>query len=510
MPTADTQTNNRRIAKNTLLLYARQLLTMCITLYTSRVILNVLGVEDFGIYNVVGGFVGMFAVFTAALAVAVSRFITFELGAGNAESLKKVFSTSCFIMCALTLLIGIVAATGGYWFVNNELVIPPERLHSANIVFLVCVINFSIGLIALPYNSALIAHEKMSVYAYISVLDALTKLVIAFALAYSPIDKLVFYSILLAIGSGISQMLYIIYGRLHFPECRSGIRPDKSKLREMFGFAGWNVIGGLAAILRDQGGNVLLNMFSGPAVNAARGIANQVCFTVNTFVASFQTAINPPITKAFAANDKDYFSFLIYQGSRMSYFIVLIFSVPIVFNTPAILQLWLGQVPAHTTLFIQIIFIYILSEAVANPLVTACAATGRMKLYQLVIAPVTLLNIPISYVCLKNGMIPEVVVVVMAFLAWVNVLLKAFVLKRNTGFSVCGFTTKVCLVVFVTTIVAMSLPLAFQRILPQGFLYSIVLFFICILSTFLSIYYVGCNSNERLMITTYIAKKISS
>lgn len=502
------QSNNKRIAKNTILLYIRQLITMCITLYTSRVILNELGVDDYGIYNVVGGFVGMFAIFTSALAVAVSRFITFELGAGNIESLKKVFSTSCFIMMVLTVFIVLLSLTGGYWFLNNEMVIPDDRIQAANIVFGICVFNFSAGLLALPYNSALIAHEKMSVYAYISILDAITKLVVALSIAISPIDKLIFYIILLAIGSCISQSLYIIYGVRKFAECRSGIKPDRSKLREMFGFAGWNVLGGLAAIMRDQGGNVVLNMFFGPAVNAARGIANQVCFSVNTFVTSFQTAINPPITKAYAANDKEYYSYLIFQGSRMSYFIVLLFTVPIVFNTDAILHLWLGQVPEHTTLFIQIIFVYILSEAIANPMVTACAATGKMKLFQLSTAPITLLNVPLSYLLLKAGLFPEVVVIIMSTISVINVFVKALVLRKLTGFSVRWFLVHVCLRVLVVTVVSLMIPFAMSHVLPSGMVYMFISCVICVLSTMAVVYVIGCETSERKMINKYIINKI--
>lgn len=504
----ETSANNKRIAKNTLLLYIRQLVTMCITLYTSRVILNELGVDDYGIYNVVGGFVGMFAVFTSALAVAVSRFITFELGTGNIESLKKVFSTSCFIMMVLTVFIVLLALTGGYWFLNNEMVIPDNRIQAANIVFGICVFNFSLGLLALPFNSALIAHEKMSVYAYISILDAITKLLVALSIAFSPIDKLIFYSILLAIGSCISQTLYIVYGIRNFIECRSGIIPDWSKLREMFGFAGWNVIGGLAAILRDQGGNVVLNMFFGPAVNAARGIANQVCFAVNTFVTSFQMAINPPITKAYASNDIEYFSYLIFQGSRMSYFIVLLFIIPIVFNTDAILLLWLGQVPDHTTLFIQIIFIYILSEAIANPMVTACAATGKMKLFQLTTAPITLLNLPLSYLLLRIGLFPEVVVIIMSVISVVNVFVKAMILRKLTGFSVRWFLVHVCLKVSIVTIVSLIIPFALCRMLPSGFIYTLISCVSSVICTMVSVYVFGFNTSERAMINKFIISKI--
>ena len=291
----DTSANNKRIAKNTLMLYVRLSITIAISLYTSRVILNVLGIEDYGIYNVVGGFVSMFAVFTSAMCVAESRFITFELGRGDVGSLKRVFSTALFIQLILTILIVFLTESVGLWFVNNKLVIPDARLDAANWVFHFSVVSFSMSLIGIPFQSAIIAHEKMSAYAIISLIDTLTKLIVAISLYYSPIDKLLWYGMFLAVGSVLTQIIYVVYGRLTFAECRTGIRPDKLKLNEMFGFAGWNVFGGIAAIIRDQGGNMILNVFFGPAVNAARGVANQVCFTVNSFVTSFQTAINPQI-----------------------------------------------------------------------------------------------------------------------------------------------------------------------------------------------------------------------
>ena len=356
--------NSKRIVKNTLLLYFRMLLTMVVGLYTSRVILRTLGVEDYGIYNVVGGVVAMFSVLSGSLSAAISRFITFELGRNDIEKLKRVFSSAVTIQIGLSLIIVLLAETVGLWFLNNKMVIPESRLVAANWVYQFSIFTFAINLISVPYNAAIIAHEKMSAFAYISILEVIGKLIVAFTIAIAPIDKLVYYGLLIMLIAVIIRMVYGHYCKRHFVECTYRFVIDKSLLQQMFGFAGWNFIGASSAVLRDQGGNVVINLFCGPTVNAAQGIAMQVSNAIQGFVSNFMTALKPQITKSYAVGDHSYMRSLIFQGARLSFYILLILSLPVIINAQYILSLWLGTIPEHTVTFVQLVLIFILYQLV--------------------------------------------------------------------------------------------------------------------------------------------------
>lgn len=322
-----TSDNNKRIAKNTLLLYFRMLFMMVVSLYTSRVILNALGVEDFGIYNVVGGVVAMFTVISGSLSAAISRFITYELGKGDQSKLNRIFSASVTIQLLLSLIIVVLIESVGVWFLNAKMTIPEDRMTAANWVLQFSIITFVINLISVPYNAAIIAHEKMSAFAYISILEALCKLAIAFLIMCSPIDKLIYYAVLMCIVAVIVRLTYGHYCKKHFSECTYHFLWDKELLSKMFSFAGWQFFGTGSYMLMTQGVNILLNFFFGPVVNAARGIAVQVDGIIQQFVNNFTTAINPQITKSYAGDNKAYMFLLIYTGAKYSYFLVLFFYI---------------------------------------------------------------------------------------------------------------------------------------------------------------------------------------
>ena len=377
-------TNNKRIAKNTLLLYFRMLFLMLVSLYTSRVVLNALGVEDFGIYNVVGGVVAMFTMLSGSLSAAITRFITYELGTGNQENLKKIFSSAVTIQIGLAVVIILLAEAGGVWFLNVKMNIPEARMIAANWVFQFSILTFAINLISVPYNASIIAHERMSAFAYISILEAIGKLAIAYLITVSPIDRLIFYALLMCVVALLIRLVYGYYCKKHFAECTYHFLWNKNLLKRMFGFAGWNFIGASSAVLRDQGGNVVINLFCGPAVNAARGIAFQVNTAVHGFVTNFMTALNPQITKSYASGDREYMMTLIFQGARLSFYMLLVLSLPILVNTHYILALWLKIVPEHTVLFVQLILLFGLSESISNPLITAMLATGKIRNYQII------------------------------------------------------------------------------------------------------------------------------
>ena len=501
-----TSENNKRIAKNTLLLYFRMMLTMIVSLYTSRVVLSALGVEDFGIYNVVGGVVAMFSILSGSLSSAISRFITYELGKGNTDKLKNIFSSSVTIQIALGFIIALIAESIGLWFLNVKMNIPESRMIAANWVFQFSIITFIINLISVPYNAAIIAHEKMSAFAYISILEVTGKLLIAYLIVISPIDKLIFYAILMCVIAMIIRLVYGIYCKKHFEECTYKFILDKRLLREMFGFAGWNFIGASSVILRDQGGNIIINLFCGPTVNAARGIASQVNTAIHGFVTNFMTALNPQITKSYASGNQDYMMTLIFQGARLSFYMLLILSLPVIINAQYILELWLDQVPEHTTLFVQLILIFAMSESISSPLITAMLATGNIKNYQLIVGGLQMMNLPLSYISLKMGCIPASVIIIAIIISQCCLAARLLLLKNMIQLSIKQYIRKVYANVIIVSLVSLIIPVFIINNTNITFTDFITHSIICILCTMITIYFIGCSSNERSIINKRFVK----
>lgn len=494
---SNTTENNKRIAKNTLLLYFRMLFLMAVSLYTSRVVLNALGVEDFGIYNVVGGVVAMFSVLSGSLSAAISRFITYELGKGNQENLNKIFSSAVTIQLILSGIIILLAETIGMWFLNAKMNIPEVRMEAANWVFQFSILTFAINLISIPYNASIIAHEKMSAFAYISILEAVGKLTIAYLITIAPIDKLIFYAILMCVVALVVRFTYGNYCKRHFSECTYHFVWDKQLLKQMFGFAGWNFIGASSAVLRDQGGNVVINLFCGPAVNAARGIASQVNNAVNQFVVNFMTALNPQITKSYAAGNKEYMMTLIFQGARLSFYMLLLLSLPILVNTHYILVLWLKIVPEHAVFFVQLILIFALSESISQPLITAMLAIGKIRNYQIIVGGLQMMNLPISYILLRLGYFPEVVIVIAICISQCCLAARLILLRGMIGLSITKYLKNVYLNIIIVSIIAVILPLISAYYIKESFINFILISLIAIICTLSSIYFIGCNNQER-------------
>ena len=500
--------NNKRIAKNTMLLYGRMLLLMAISLYTSRVILNALGVEDYGIYNIVGGVVAMFSMLSGSLSAAISRFITFELGKGNKENLAKVFSASVTIQLGICAIVILLAETVGLWFLNSKMVIPENRLYAANWVYQLSLVTFVISLVSIPYNAAIIAHERMSAFAYISIFEAVNKLIVAYFIIISPFDKLIFYAIMIAMIAIIIRLIYGVYCKKRFEECTYHFIYDHELLKQMFGFAGWNFIGASSALLRDQGGNIVINLFCGPAVNAARGIAFQVNTAVHSFVTNFMTALNPQITKSYASGDYQYMMTLIFQGARLSYYILLLLSLPVIVNTHYILHIWLGQVPEHTVLFVQLVLIFGMCESISSPLITAMLATGKIRNYQLVVGGFQMLNLPVSYILLRFGAIPETVLIVAIVISQLCLVSRLYMLRGLIGLKARDFIKKVYANVIEVTILSVIVPFLLAIVLNNDFLNFIVLSIITVVSTLLVVFYVGCTMEERQFVVSKVKMMI--
>lgn len=504
----ESQSNSKRIAKNTLLLYVRMLLLMVVSLYTSRVILNALGVEDYGIYNVVGGVVTMFSMLSGSLTAAIQRFLNFELGTGNTEKLKKVFSSAVTIQIGLAVIIVILAETVGLWFMNTKLVIPEERMIAANWCYQFSVLTFAVNLINVPYNAAIIAHEKMSAFAYISIVEALAKLLIAWTIVVTPVDRLMYFGGMLCLLAIVLRIIYGWFCKKNFEECTYHFVYDHQLLKQMFGFAGWNFIGASSSVLRDQGGNIIINLFFGPAVNAARAIAVKVNAVITGFVQNFMTALNPQITKSYANGDHDYMFKLIFQGARLSYYILLLISLPVILNTHYILVIWLKLVPEHTVLLVQLTLIFAMCESISNPLITAMLATGKIRNYQIVVGGLQMMNLPLAYLCLKFGAAPESVLYVAIFISQCCLATRLWMLRGMIGLKVRTYLKEVYFNVIIVTLLSAIVPFIIGQYWNESIIKFITISSIAVLCTIIIELFVGCKKDERQLVARQISEII--
>lgn len=500
-----TSDNNKRIAKNTLLLYVRMLFTMAVSLFTSRVILNTLGVEDYGINNVVGGIVTMFSVLSGSLSSSISRFITFELGKGNIERLKTIFSTGVNIQLGMSVLIIIIAEAVGIWFLNAKMNIPADRMVAANWVFQCAILTFVLNLLSVPYNAAIIAHEKMSAFAYISVVEVTLKLIIVYMLTISPFDRLKTYAVLLLCVGAVIRFIYGYYCKRHFEECTYHFVFDKPVLKEMTGFAGWNFLGNGAYMLNTQGVNILMNLYFGVAVNAARGIATQVDAALKQFVNNFTTAVNPQITKSYAQGDLDYMHKLVCRSAKFSAFLMMFFAVPIILETNTILTIWLKTVPDYAVIFLQWIIISSFMDTVlANSLVTSMFATGKIKRYQIIVTTVGCLVFPLSWIAFKLGFEPQVGYILYFIIYTILLFVRLYLLKDMVKLPVMMYIREVLYKLAPIIVVGFSIPGILILTMDAGWLRLILVCLLSVLVTAASEYFIGLSNKEK----NFVAEKI--
>ena len=448
----------------------------------------------------------MFTVLSGSLSAAISRFITYELGKENQENLNKIFSSAVTIQLGLAGIILLLAESIGLWFLNFKMNIPISRMELLIGYFSFQFSLFAINLISVPYNASIIAHERMSAFAYISILEAIGKLTIAFLIAISPMDKLTFYAILMCVVAFIVRLTYGNYCKRHFSECTYHFSWDKQLLKQMFGFAGWNFIGASSAILRDQGGNIVINLFCGPTVNAARGIAFQVNNAVNQFVTNFMTALNPQITKSYASGDKEYMMTLIFQGARLSFYMLFLLSLPILINTHYILTLWLKMVPEHAIAFVQLTLIFALSESISQPLITAMLATGKIRNYQIIVGGLQMMNLPISYIFLRIGFFPEIVIIIAIIISQSCLIARLLMLRKMINISLKKYMKKVYCNIITVMIISSIIPFMLTINNDETFLTFILQSFITIACTIITIYYIGCSKSEKLFIKNKLQK----
>ncbi len=489
------------IAKNTTLLYGRTVLIMIVSLYTSRVILQALGVEDYGVYTAIGGIIAFLSVVTGPIDTAISRFLTYELGKGNKEMLRKYFASGVTIMLLFSFLAVILLESVGLWFLNNKMVIDESRMMAANWVLHLSIAAFVVNLISAPYRASIIAHERMTLFAYMGILDAVLKLAIAFLLKVSTIDKLILYSLLLLVVSVFVRFIYTVVCNKNFDESKNvKIVIYKDLFRDLFSFAGWNVFGAAASFCRGQGINILFNLFGGPIVNAAYGIANQVNTAVGSFVNNFTTALNPSIIKSYAAQEKEYMMSLVYQGARFSYFLVLLFAMPLILETEYVTKIWLGRTPDYSVVFIQMLLIYSLIESLSKTIMAGVHASGKIRTYQIIIGGFQIIILPIAYILLSLGYSPIVVLMSMVIIDIVAVFARAFMAKTIFGLSVRGYLIQVIVRVIVVTVFALLIPLGLRIYLDATIWRFFLVIIVSLITTCLSVLYIGCTPSERISV----------
>lgn len=506
---SETLHNNKRIAKNTFYLYLRTLLVMAVTIYTSRVVLDVLGVEDYGIYNVVGGFVAMFSVLSGTLTAASQRFIAYELGCQK-PNIRKVFSTTVTIHFILAAVIFILLESFGIWFLNYKMNIVPERLSAANWVFQCSVVTFCISLISIPYNAAIVAFEKMSAFAYISIFEVTCKLGSVFALYYISYDSLIVYAIFMMFVAILLRLIYGWYCNLHFKDCQFNFSFDRQIFNKMLGFCGWNFIGSSAAILNGQGINILINLFFGVTLNAARGIASQVDSAINTFVQNFMMALNPQITKTYAAGDFQYVNTMIIAGTKLAFFLLWVFALPVCINTEFILQVWLKKVPDYAVLFVQLGLLYQLLQNLSQCLYTTMLATGNIKKYQIIVGGLSVMAFPVAYVFFWWGLPVEWGYYSMIIFSVICLAARLYLIKEMLpSFSPIEFCLKVIL-----PIIACVLPILAITFTIHHFVYKVnfvSFMFETIGSVLISLIFVWCvglTKKEKGQIYGVIQEKL--
>lgn len=501
--------NTERIAKNTVFLYIRMIIVMCVSLFTSRIILKILGFEDFGIYNVVGSVVVFFSFLQAALRNATSRYLTYDIGLGYPDNISRTFSMAVNSHIILALIIWVLLELGGVWFINNKLVIEPERVSAANWAYQFSLLTFCVSVIKTPFESSIIAHEKMDFYAITSIIEVLLKLAIVYLLIVSPVDKLIAYSFLVFCVALVLLLWFILYCRRQFADTRYIKYWDSETLIKFVQYSGWSILVNGACVVRSQSINIFFNLFMGVVANAAMGIANQVISALNMFVQNFTQAFRPQIIKSYAAQDYDYFNRLVFLTSKISYLLLLFISIPIISNIDFILRIWLGEYPEMTPVFIQAIVLYYLVDALQEPLLVAVHATGNIKYHQIYISSIIFLVVPISYIMLKSGCSGESVLILNALSNVVCAIVRTMYMKKLIGLNIYLYVSKVILPLSVITLLSVPLPIILSNVLVASWKTFIIISLISVVITAGTSIIFGLDKSERQYVMKFtIVKKI--
>lgn len=502
----DNSANNKRIAKNTLLLYVRSFILLLIGLYTSRLTLQVLGVEDYGIYQVVGGVVTMFSILSSTLNAASQRFITYSLGEGDKNELKRVFTTCITLHIALGLIVVIILEVLGIWFLHTKLNIPPERLQVATYVMHISIATFFVNVISVPYNSVIIAHERMGAFAYISLLEGILKLACVSLLFLISWDKLLMYAILYFCVGILIRSIYSIYCTRHFEEARQiKLHIEKDLFKNMFSFAGWNLVGASALVLRNQGIDILLNMFFGVSVNAAKGVSNQIQSAVHQLVGNFTTSVNPQLTKSVAQKDYARTHSLIFHGGKMAFSLMMVIAVPFIINANSIMSIWLKEVPEYAVELAILSFIYMLTETQSRFLINSVLANGKIRTFQLTLGGIKMLAVPITWVFLQLGGSPLVGLIVNIVLQFTCLFGEIQFSHKYVHLDRMGYFIRVVCRSWTTFLSALALAYISHKFISDNILISLI---ISELITVSLLWVIGFDRTEKNLVQELIIKKV--
>ena len=484
------------------------LLVMGVTLFTSRIVLDALGETNYGIYNVVGGVVTMFGFFSSISSGTCQRYFSYELGKKNTKGLAKIFKLNMTVFIIIALGILLMAETIGLWFINNKLTIPIERLFAANIVYQSAIFSFFLIMILIPYKSLIIAHERMSQFAYISIIEVILKLALAITLLYLGKDKLILYAIMMLCSQIIITFCYYIYCRRNFIESKYHFCWDSKKIKEILAYSGWHQFGALSVVVRNQGVSILVNMFFNPVINAGRAISLQVTAATDSLSNNFFVAAKPQIYKYYALGQYDNLYKLINRSTKVCFFLILILAVPIVINCEFVLSLWLKDVPTYAVLFTQLSLINAIIDSSNGPAIAAALASAKIKKFELVTAGIMLLNLPISYIVLMCGGLPENVVLISIILSIITVIVRAYLLKQIINLSVKEYLVYTCLPLFCIAIVSIILFYSLYQVIEVNMFNLLLSSFTNMCICGLLCYIFAMNNLEKAMIKRFIFSKI--
>lgn len=502
--------DNKKIAKNTLLLYLRMILLMGISLYTSRVVLNQLGVDDYGIYNVVGGIIVILSFLNNAMAGATQRFMNVEMGRRDIQALNRVFSTSIHIHIFVSIIVLILAETLGLWFLNTQMNIPSGRIYAAQWVYQLSVASAIVGIVSIPFNAAIIAHEKMSAFAYISIFEGTMKLLIAFSLMIANVDKLILYATLIFIVGIINRIIYSIYCSRHFEECKNtSWNIDRPMMRQMLSFSGWTIFGNLGYILHTQGIAIVINLFFNVAVNAAQGIANQINGIVSQFVGNFLIALNPQVVKTYAAGELDNMHNLIIRGCKIAFCLLAFFVIPLVLETPMILSVWLGTVPDYAVLFVRLVLIISLCNSFSGILATAKGATGKIRNYQIILTTIGAFHIPLAWLAFKLECGPEYSMYIYLIIVIILQTVRAWFVCKSIYLSLKRFFIEVVIRCTEFLLISLILPITLHYYLSASLLSTILICFTSMVSVVITLFYIVLTKHERNLLLSFVNKRIT-
>lgn len=497
-----------RIVKNTIYLTLQTVFVLFVSLYTSRVILKALGVSDFGIYNVVGGFVSMFAFLNTSMINGIQRFYNYELGKCGNEGLTRVFNTALSIQALIAIIILFLTETVGLWYINNVMVIPEERLFAAKWIFQFSVISLIFVIMQVPYSSAIVAHENMGFYSIINMLDTVLKLTIAISLPFFSADKLIVYGFLILLISIINWLLFYSYAKIKYKEIRICRGFNLSQFKEMLSFSGWNLFGSFSGVMKEQGINMILNLFFGPVVNAARGIAYQVNGAMMGFVANINTASRPQLTQSYASGNLDRSIHLMYSMSKIAVVTITLFAVPVIFEIDYILKIWLDtEIPLHTNSFVQLVVINSIILCLNPPVSFLVHATGKMRKYQVVSSLFSLLVLPFSYIMLQQGAEPEYVFVLMILFTFIGQWICIHILKQLVDFSAADYVKQVILPLAVFLALIPILPLIPRLLLDESFFRLVLVSALSVISTGAIGYFLLLDQSEKDRVLLFLKIK---